>query len=129
MTKGLKILLAEDDSNISEILSICLTRVGGHDVHQVTDGEQALATAIAEHFDLLLLDGMMPKKDGVTVCKEYFKVKKNPAPVIFLSARSSQQDVQLGLESGAIGYIAKPFDPSTICHDISQILANQRTTS
>ncbi len=126
MKKGLKVLLAEDDQNIFEILSLSLNHIGGHSVSKASNGEQALSMALSENFDLLLLDGMMPKKDGVTVCREYIAQKKNPAPVIFLSARSSQQDIQLGLESGAIGYIAKPFDPTTICQDISNILSKPR---
>lgn len=116
----MNILLAEDDPNIAVIVRIVLERIGGHQVTIASDGEQALKTASDGKFDLILLDGMMPKKNGVSVCREY-RENGGRTPVIFLSAKSQQSDIDEFLNYG-IGYIQKPFDPSTVCNLINDIL-------
>lgn len=120
----MKILLAEDDSNVSFITQLCLEKIGGHSVHVATDGALALAAAQTEQFDLIILDGMMPKLSGLEVAKELIRLGLNTCPIIFLSAKSEEKDIQQFLSVGT-GYIAKPFDPQTICTSIDNILKNK----
>lgn len=117
----MRILLAEDDPNISVIAKMSLEKLGGFDVTVVNDGEQALNLALTQSYDLILLDEMMPKMNGLSVCREYKARTPNPKPVIFLSAKSQESDIREFSETG-IGYIAKPFDPMLICGQIDQLL-------
>src|SRR3954468_21034456 len=90
----MKILLAEDDSNVSFITQLCLEKIGGHSVYVATDGALALAAAQAEQYDLIILDGMMPKLSGLEVAKELVRLGLNQVPIIFLSAKSEEKDIQ-----------------------------------
>jgi DNA-binding response OmpR family regulator len=109
----MRVLLAEDDPSISVITKMSLEKLGGHDVTLVTDGESALNAALAGGYDLVLLDEMMPKMNGLSVCREYLARSENPSPVIFLSAKSQESDIREFFEAGG-GYIGKPFDPMTL---------------
>jgi DNA-binding response OmpR family regulator len=113
----MKILLAEDDHHVSVIMQICLQKLGGHDVIVVDDGEKALSVAQTAKFDLILLDGMMPKKTGLVVAEE-LKARGDQTPVIFLTAKSDEPRYQ----TFGKGYIAKPFEPTQICQRIDEIL-------
>lgn len=115
-----RILLAEDDFNVSIITRLCLEKIGGHEVVVCDDGEAAVAAAISERFDVILLDGMMPKKDGTQVARE-IREARITTPIIFLSAKSDVSEIEQFLKL-AQGYIAKPFDPQTICARINEIL-------
>jgi DNA-binding response OmpR family regulator len=117
----MKILIAEDDQNISMIAKLVLERVGKHEVHVVADGKLALEAALANTFDLIILDGMMPELSGPEVCRLYKEQSTNSSPVIFLSAKSTQQDIAEFLDLG-VGYIQKPFNPQTLCQQIDTIL-------
>lgn len=117
----MRILLAEDDHHVSVIMQICLEKIGGHGVEIREDGEAALQEALKGQYDLVLLDGMMPKKSGLTVARE-LRAAGYRSPIIFLSAKSDEKDVAEFLALGT-GYIAKPFDPQTICQKIDEILA------
>lgn len=117
----MKILIAEDDQNISTIAKMVLERVGKHEVHVVADGRSALHSALSGAFDLIILDGMMPELSGPEVCRMYKEQSSNATPVIFLSAKSSQADIQEFLDLG-VGYIQKPFNPQTLCQQIETIL-------
>lgn len=121
----MRILLAEDDSNISMIAKITLERIGKHQVVLVANGKDALDKANSEQFDLILLDGMMPVMDGVTVLKNLKVSNLSHIPVIFLSAKSQESDIKEVLELGAIGYIQKPFEPKTLCEQIDAMLAKK----
>lgn len=118
----MKILLAEDDHNIATIAVMALETFGGHVVVHADDGEKAykLAKENKENFDVVLLDEMMPKMNGLKVCKtllqEGFRL-----PIIFLSAKSQSTDISL-FESLGSGFIPKPFDPSTLSLEIENIL-------
>ena len=120
----MKILLAEDDPNISTIAKLTLEHIGKHQVTVVNNGEEALSTALNNNFDLILLDEMMPKLNGLKVCAEYKNQKHSPCPIIFLSAKSQTEDVELFKQQG-LGYIAKPFDPAKLCQLIEQLLAGK----
>ena len=117
----MEILLAEDDDNIASIVTMALKHVGHHNVTWVSNGELALKELLKTSYDLVLLDHMMPIYNGLTVCKKYHEQINNPSPVIFLSAKSQHDDVQ-SFESQGAGFIQKPFDPMTLCHQIDAIL-------
>ncbi|MCB0384430.1 MAG: response regulator [Bdellovibrionales bacterium] len=118
----MKILLAEDDPNISLIAKLALEQIGGHQVHVATNGRMALEMALSYDFDLILLDEMMPEMNGLTACRNYYAQATNPSPVIFLSAKSQESDIKEFTET-ALGYIPKPFDPATLNQSISRILS------
>lgn len=106
----MKILLAEDDPNISVIAKMALEKLGGFQVTVVHDGETALQTALQGGFDIILLDEMMPKMNGVKVCQAYKAQCAEPKPVVFLSAKSQESDIKEFFQEGT-GFIPKPFDP------------------
>jgi len=120
------VLLAEDDTNISVVTQLCLEKVGGHRVVLCADGESALEIALRQPFDLIILDGMMPKLSGLQVAFNLQSHGVVGTPIIFLSARTDAKDISEFMRVGA-GYIAKPFDPMNICARIDEILANQGT--
>lgn len=124
----MRILLAEDDPHISVITQLCLEKIGGHTVVLREDGEAALTTALREPFDLILLDGMMPKKSGLQVALEIQASGVVGTPIIFLSAKTDEKDVGQFLKLGT-GYIPKPFDPQTICARIDAILSGKAAAS
>jgi two-component system, OmpR family, response regulator len=115
------ILLAEDDPNISVIAKLSLERIGGFNVTVVNDGEKALTEALTQKYDLILLDEMMPKMNGLSVCREYKAQCPSPKPIIFLSAKSQESDIREFADNG-IGFIPKPFDPTKISNQIETLL-------
>jgi OmpR-family two-component system manganese-sensing response regulator len=117
----MQILLAEDDQAVSLITSISLEKIGGHQVTVVEDGEAAVDLATRQAFDLIILDGMMPKKSGLQAAQEIRGAGLVTTPIIFLSAKSDERDIREFLELG-VGYIAKPFEPTQICAHIDEIL-------
>lgn len=122
------ILLAEDDHSISIVAKMALERIGGHTVTVANDGNAALSAALSGDYDLILLDWMMPGKDGLTVCHEVRKAKPNQK-IIFLSAKSQENDIREGLSEGAVGYIQKPFDPKSLCLQIDKIFNDSNGVS
>lgn len=117
----MKLLLAEDDPNISIIAKLALEKLAGHDVTVVHDGEQALIEALTGKYEVILLDEMMPKMNGLKVAQEYRLQCPNPRPVIFLSAKSQESDIREFRENGS-GFIPKPFDPMTLGAQIKAVL-------
>ncbi len=103
-----KILVVDDDNALREMVGIVL-QSGGFEVHFCDDGAGALAAFNASKPDLVLLDVMLPGKDGIEVCKEIRHVAGTP--IIMLTAKSDADDVVRGLEAGADDYVVKPFDP------------------
>lgn len=86
-------------------------------------GQEGIAKAEQERPDLILLDVMMPEMDGYETCR---RLKANPAtasiPIVFLSARAQQSEIQKGRDLGAIGYLVKPFDPMTLSSQLEEML-------
>jgi two-component system, OmpR family, alkaline phosphatase synthesis response regulator PhoP len=121
----MRVLLAEDDPNISLIMQICLERIGGHIVVVCEDGEQAFDTAMSDHFDLIILDGNMPKMSGLQVAEAIREAGSLEVPLIFLSARTDERDIAR-FKAFGIGYIPKPFDPQQICTKIDEFLLKRR---
>ncbi len=101
-----KILVVEDETPIAEILKYNL-EVEGFSVDIALDGEVAIEKIFKDRPDLILLDIMMPKKDGFSVCREVRE--KTDIPIIMLTAREDEIDKVLGLELGADDYVTKPF--------------------
>lgn len=104
---NLRVLLAEDDPNLGMVLKDSLELEDNY-VELYDDGEKAWNAFNKEDFDICILDVMMPKKDGFTLAGEIKKVDKN-IPIIFLTAKSMQEDRIKGLSIGADDYITKPF--------------------
>jgi DNA-binding response OmpR family regulator len=99
-------LLVDDEQPIQTLLSYPLRR-DGYDVVQATDGEQALERFEEQSFDLVVLDLMLPKVDGLEVCRRLRS--RSSVPIIMLTAKSEEIDKVVGLELGADDYITKPF--------------------
>lgn len=102
------ILLVEDEENLQEALKLNL-ELEGYEVTTCADGLEALKILSQEHFDLMVLDVMLPELDGISVC-ESVRLKQNPIPILILSAKNSSSDRVLGLKMGADDYLNKPFN-------------------
>ena len=114
-----KILIVDDDENIAELISLYLTKEC-FDTKIVYDGESALAAHKSFQPDLMLLDIMLPRKDGYQVCRELRTY--SDTPIIMLSAKGEVFDKVLGLELGADDYIQKPFDSKELVARVKAIL-------
>ena len=103
----MKILVVEDEPVLREGL-VDLLRSAGHTVEAVADGESALERGSDPLVELLLLDLMLPKLDGVEVCRRLRELRPD-VPILILTARGSEDDKVAGLEAGADDYVTKPF--------------------
>jgi DNA-binding response OmpR family regulator len=105
------VLVADDDADIRELVAFKL-ELAGYRVVAVPDGEAALASVDAERPDLLLLDVMMPRVTGIEVCRQ-LRAREGWAdvPILMLTAKAQEADVQRGFDVGADDYIVKPFSP------------------
>ena len=102
-----KVLIIEDDPNIVNLLEIHLKDLGC-ETQTAFDGESGLSQALETANDLVILDIMLPKMDGMEVCRQ-LRAAKNHTPILMLTARSEEIDKVLGLETGADDYLTKPF--------------------
>ena len=103
----MRILVVEDERRLANIIKKGLTEEG-FAVDAVYDGEEGQYLAESEEYDLILLDVMLPKVDGVTICRE-LRSKNIRSPVLMLTAKSEVEDKVAGLDSGADDYMTKPF--------------------
>lgn len=118
-----KILIIDDEKNIVDILKFNLKKEG-FDTIEAYDGEQGYEKALSQKPDLILLDVMLPKMDGFTVCR---KLRQTVSiPILMLTAKEEEVDKVLGLELGADDYITKPFSPREL---MARVKANLRRTS
>lgn len=120
----MRLLLAEDERALSKALAAILER-SNYSVDTVYDGEAALEYLAADNYDGVILDIMMPKKDGITVLKE-LRSRGSKIPVLILTAKSEVDDKVLGLDSGANDYLTKPFHSREL---LARIRAMTRTQS
>jgi two-component system, OmpR family, response regulator len=120
MSDNVKILLAEDDANLGTLLANYL-KVKNFDVTLCVNGEIALTRYQEQLFDFVILDVMMPVKDGFTVAKEIRKLDAE-IPILFLSAKSMQDDKLMGFDVGADDYMTKPFSMEELLARITAIL-------
>ena len=115
-----RILVVEDDANIALGLQDDLT-LEGYQAEVARDGEEAVRLARAEPFDLIVLDVMLPRKDGFAVCRELRRGGLK-TPIIMLTARAHEAEKVLGLELGADDYVTKPFSPLELRARIKALL-------
>jgi DNA-binding response OmpR family regulator len=117
-----KVLIVEDDKHISKLVRYNLEKAGYY-CHVVITGEDALDILDREAFDLVILDVMLPKMNGLDVCKEMRKEARfKHLPVIMLTARGEEVDRVVGLELGADDYMVKPFSPRELVLRVKAIL-------
>ena len=119
-----KVLIVEDEKNIVDILRFNLQRAG-YATEEAYDGEDGLAKARSGKPDLILLDVMLPKRNGFDVCRA-LRAEGDNVPVLILTAREEEADKVLGLEIGADDYITKPFSMREL---IARVGANIRRTA
>lgn len=120
-----KILVVDDEESIREILAYNLEREN-FIVIEAKDGEEAIEKTEFERPDLILLDVMLPKKDGITICKEIrYNLNMKNVPILMISAKGEETDKIIGLEIGADDYITKPFQVREV---IARVKANLRKT-
>ncbi len=120
MTKKFSILLVEDEENLQEALKLNL-ELEDYEVTSVYDGAEALKAVQQEHFDLMILDVMLPELDGISVC-ENIRLQNNDIPILMLSAKNSSADRVLGLKKGADDYLTKPFNLEELLLRVSKLL-------
>ena len=115
----MKILIVDDEREIAELISIYLKNEG-FVTEMAFDGEQALEAWNKEPFDLVILDIMMPKMDGLEVCRTIRK--EHHVPILMVSAKTQDMDKILGLMTGADDYMAKPFNPLELLARVRSLL-------
>ncbi len=124
-----RILLVEDDERIRTSMRLSLEDEG-YDVEETESGEEALEAharaLIAQPFDLLVVDIMLPGMDGFDCCRELRRV--STVPIIMVTARTDTHDVVAGLEAGADDYVTKPFEPKELAARIRALLRRARAT-
>jgi DNA-binding response OmpR family regulator len=121
-----RILVADDDVDIRELVEFKLSTMG-HDVVAVGDGAAAIDACMAEKPDLAVLDVMMPGVSGLDAIRA---IRAEPGladlPVILLTARAQESDVETGFDSGADDYITKPFSPRELASRVQALLSRSR---
>jgi DNA-binding response OmpR family regulator len=115
-----QILIVEDEPDIALGLQRDLS-AHGYEVEIAADGETALRRGLEPHWDLILLDVMLPRKDGFEVCRQ-LRSRRIKTPVILLTAKVHESDKVLGLELGADDYVTKPFSPRELRARIKAVL-------
>lgn len=124
---GKRVLVVDDDRVIQQLLEVNLELEGYQVAGTASDGQEAIAMAAELKPDLILLDIMMPKMDGLEVCRH---LKSDPKlskiPIVLLSARAQDMDIREGLEIGADAYLTKPFDPVELLDVVGRLLAGER---
>jgi CheY-like chemotaxis protein len=117
-----RILVAEDERDIRELIGFTL-RYAGFEVELATNGEEAVEKAPQVQPDLIMLDVRMPRMTGYEACRI---LKEDPAtaeiPIVFLSAKGQEVEIEQGLASGALEYIVKPFAPDDLASQVRDIL-------
>jgi two-component system, OmpR family, response regulator len=122
-----RVVVAEDDPDISALVALALGRVGGLEVTICANG-RAVLELVPHHLpDLFLLDVMMPEMDGLeTLARLALEPSTAAIPVIFMTARVRPRDLEVYFAEGAAGVIAKPFDPMTLARHLRRLHAENR---
>ncbi|WP_400242074.1 response regulator transcription factor [Niallia sp. JL1B1071] len=126
MEKEIKILVVDDEERIRRLLKMYLEREE-FTVEEAEDGVSALSKALNTDYDVILLDLMMPGKDGMEVCKELRE--KKTTPVIMLTAKGEEVNRVQGFEVGTDDYIVKPFSPREVVLRVKALLRRSTTTT
>ena len=119
-----KLLLVDDDPSLREVARYALARAG-HEVHEATDGREALQEGSRTSYELIVLDVSMPELDGFEVCQQ-LRRDGVETPIIFLSSRAEELDRVLGLELGGDDYLTKPFSPRELVSRVKAVLRRAR---
>ena len=118
------VLYVEDDPDIQMVAQMALEIVGGLTLHACSSGREAVAAAASYCPDLILLDVMMPHMDGPATLLELRKLPNTAStPVVFMTAKVQAAEVSHYRSLGAVGVIAKPFDPMTLAEQVRQLFA------
>lgn len=121
-----RILVADDDVDIRELVEFKLSTLG-HDIMAVSDGQAAIEACQARRPDLAVLDVMMPGVSGLDAIRA---IRADPGladlPVILLTARAQESDVETGFDSGADDYITKPFSPRELASRVEALLSRSQ---
>lgn len=125
LERKVSLLVVEDDENISSAISEYFSRAG-YNVKTVEDGLMGVKAALDDPPDAVVLDLMLPKMDGLSVCRE-LREKANHMPILMLTAKDDVVDKVLGLEMGADDYITKPFSLRELEARIKSVLRRSRT--
>jgi DNA-binding response OmpR family regulator len=121
-----RIVVADDDADIRDLVGFKL-RQAGHDVETVEDGAAAVAAAQAVQPDLLILDVMMPGMGGLDATRALrLDAALARVPVILLTARAQESDIEQGFGAGADDYVVKPFSPRELASRVAAVLARSR---
>lgn len=115
-----KILIVDDEAKIREVIKEYI-EFSGYESDEAEDGKEAVEKCRDNNYDLIIMDIMMPKVDGITAIKEIKKF--SDTPILVLSARTEEYDRLFGFEVGADDYVAKPFSPSEVVARIKAILS------
>lgn len=121
------ILLVEDEENLQEALKLNL-ELEDYEVTVADDGLAALEAVQKEHFDLMILDVMLPELDGISVC-ENIRLQNNDIPILILSAKNSSADRVLGLKKGADDYLTKPFNLEELLLRVQKLIRKSEQIS
>lgn len=121
-----RILVADDDQDLNDLVTMKL-EAAGHEVVSVVDGENALSRALSDKPDLIVLDWMLPRRNGLEVCRE---VRSDPGlsgtRILMLTARAQEVDVERAFAAGAEEYITKPFSPRELVLRVTTLLSRPR---
>ncbi len=118
-----KILIAEDEGDIRDLIKFTL-RLANYDIVEANNGEEAVTLARQEVPDLILMDVRMPRMTGYEACAAIkSETELKDIPIIFLSAKGQDSEIQAGLQAGAVEYLLKPFAPDQLTARIQAILA------
>jgi two-component system, OmpR family, alkaline phosphatase synthesis response regulator PhoP len=125
--KKISILLVEDEENLQEAIKLNL-ELENYEVTGVYDGITALEVIHKEHFDLMILDVMLPELDGISVC-ENIRLQNIEIPILILSAKNSSADRVLGLKKGADDYLTKPFNLEELLLRVEKLVQKSKKIS
>lgn len=118
-----KILIAEDERDIRDLIEFTL-KYAGHEVFKVKNGVEAVELAPQIQPDLIVLDVRMPRMTGYEACRQLkTRDELKNTPIVFLSAKGQQSEMEVGMDAGAYDYILKPFAPDTLIRRIGEILS------
>jgi DNA-binding response OmpR family regulator len=120
---GKRVLAVDDETDIRMIIE-GLLKSGGYEVETAEDGEDALGKFNKGRFDLVILDVMMPKRDGYEVLREIRQGPKGETPVVMLTAKATDKDVWKGYEEGATYYLTKPFSNQQLLNIVKYLIGD-----
>lgn len=128
VTSGVRVLVADDDADIRELVAFKL-RGAGYTVNLVGDGQAALDEFEADPPRIVVLDIQMPRMSGIDVLRRIRAGGTPSVPVMLLSARSRDSDVEVGLAAGANAYLIKPFSPRELLRRVNELVSEHPKTA